>query len=78
MRLAKVRAQLDRLGITYQYSEDDDCGSIDFEHKGLRYNVWEYPAPERGAESNVRSTGHQEDFGENYEDEIADILRSWR
>ena len=78
MRLAKVRAQLDRLGITYQYSEDDDCGSIDFEHKGLRYNVWEYPAPERGAESNVRSTGRQEDFGENYEDESADILRSWR
>lgn len=78
MRLAKVRAQLDRLGITYQYNEDDDCGSIDFEHKGLRYNVWEYPAPERGAESNVRSTGRQEDFGENYEDEIADILRSWR
>ena len=78
MRLAKVRAQLDRLGIKYQYSEDDDCGSIDFEHKGLRYNIWEYPAPERGAESNVRSTGRQEDFGENYEDEIADILRSWR
>ncbi len=78
MRLNKIAAELDRLGIRYQYSEDDDCASFDFEHKGLRYNIWEYPAPERGAESNVRSTGRQEDFGENYEEEIAAILRSWK
>ena len=77
MRLEKVRSQLDRLGITYQYSEDNDCGSIDFEHKGLRYNIWEYPAPERGCESNVRACGRQEDFTGDYEDQIVDILRTW-
>ena len=78
MRLAKVGAELDRLGIRYQYSEDDDCGSIDFEYKGLRYNIWEYPEPERGCESNVRSTGRQEDFTGDYEEQIVDILKNWR
>ena len=77
MRLTKIRDQLDNMGIKYTYTEDNDCGSIDFEHKGLRYNIWEYPAPERGAESNVRSTGRQEDFSGDYEAEIVDILRRW-
>ena len=66
------------MNIQYKYSEEDDCGSIDFEHKGLRYNIWEYPPPERGAESNVRSTGRQEDFTGDYEEEIVSILRGWR
>ena len=78
MRLEKVRRQLSSMGIPFEYTEDDDCGSIDFEHKGLRYNIWEYPAPERGAQSNIRSTGRQEDFGENYEEELVNILKGWR
>ncbi|MBR5337974.1 MAG: kinase [Lachnospiraceae bacterium] len=77
MRLTRIRNQLDMMGIKYQYTEENDCGSIDFDHKGLRYNIWEYPAPERGAESNVRSTGRQEDFSGDYEAEIVDILRRW-
>lgn len=78
MRLEKVQRQLTSMGIPFTYTEEDDCGSIDFEHKGLRYNIWEYPAPERGAESNLRSTGRQEDFGENYEEELINILKGWR
>ena len=77
MRLTRIRNQLDMMGIKYQYTEENDCGSIDFDHKGLRYNIWEYPAPERGAESNVRSTGRQEDFSGDYEAEIVEILRRW-
>ena len=77
MRLEKIRNQLDMMGIRYQYTEENDCGSIDFDHKGLRYNIWEYPEPERGAESNVRATGRQEDFNGDYEETIVDILRSW-
>ncbi|MBE6015086.1 MAG: kinase [Lachnospiraceae bacterium] len=78
MRLQKIQNQLNNMGIKYSYSEEDDCGSIDFEHKGLRYNIWEFPAPERGAESNIRSTGRQEEFGASYEEELLDILKSWR
>ena len=78
MRLEKVQRQLSSMGIRFEYTEEDDCGSIDFEHKGLRYNIWEYPAPERGAQSNIRSTGRQEDFGENYEEDLVQILKGWR
>ena len=78
MRLQKIQDQLGLMGIKFTYSEEDDCGSIDFEHKGLRYNIWEFPAPERGAESNIRSTGRQEEFGADYEEELLSILKSWR
>lgn len=77
MRLEKIQAALTAKGINYSYSEEDDCGSIDFEHKGLRYNIWEFPAPERGAESNIRTTGRQEEFGENYEEELLEILKKF-
>ncbi len=77
LRLLKLQDQLKKMGIAFSYTEEDDCGSIDFEHKGLRYNIWEYPAPERGAESNLRSTGRQEEYGENYEEELLQILKTW-
>ena len=55
MRLERIQEVLISKGIQYSYTEEDDCGSIDFEYKGLRYNIWEFPAPERGAESNIRT-----------------------
>lgn len=77
MRLVKLQEVLNAKGIKFSYAEEDDCGSIDFEHKGLRYNIWEYPAPERGAQSNIRLTGRQEEYGENYEEELLEILKEF-
>ena len=78
MRLERIQEVLISKGIQYSYTEEEDCGSIDFEYKGLRYNIWEFPAPERGAESNIRTTGRQEEFGENYEEEILEILKKFQ
>ena len=77
MRLERIQAHLKALGVAYHYSEEDDCGSIDFIHRGLSYYIWEYPAPERGAESNVRTAGRGEDFEDDYEQQILEILQSW-
>ena len=77
MRLARIQSQLNDMGIRFQYIEEDDCGSINFIHRGLSYYIWEFPEPERGAESNVRTAGRGEDFEENYEEAILEILKNW-
>ena len=77
MRLEKIQLQLKNMGITFKYVEEDDCGSINFIHRGLSYYIWEYPAPERGVESNVRTAGRSEDFEGDYEAAILDILKTW-
>ena len=77
MRLLKIREFLTGRNMPFTYTQEDDCGSIDFIHRGLSYHIWEYPAPERGAQSNVRSAGRSEDFDGDYEEQILDILRSW-
>lgn len=77
MRLAGICDYLSGHGYKYQYREDDDCGSIEFEHRGLHYHIWEYPAPERGAESNLRSAGRSEEYEGDYEKTLLDILQSW-
>ena len=77
MRLETIRTFLPQRGISFTYSEEDDCGSIQFISNGLNYHVWEYPAPERGAQSNVRTCGKSEEFEENYEEEILALLKSW-
>lgn len=78
MRLEKIQAYLKEKTMTYEYWEEDDCGSITFMDGGLQYHIWEYPAPERGADSNVRNAGKSEDFEEGYEEEILNILKSWK
>ena len=77
MRLQKIREFMTLRAMPFQYAEEDDCGSITFVHRGLQYHIWEYPAPERGADSNVRTTGRSEEFNENYEEEILAILQRW-
>ena len=77
MRLEKIQTFLQSRNMPYSYTQEDDCGSIDFIHRGLSYYIWEFPAPDRGAESNVRTAGRGEDFEENYEEAILTILRSW-
>ena len=77
MRFIQIQNHLKTRNMPFQYFEEDDCGSITFIHRGLSYHIWEYPAPERGAQSNVRSAGRSEDFDGDYEEQILDILRSW-
>lgn len=77
MRLERVQQQLKSMGILFQFIEENDCGSINFIHRGLSYYIWEFPAPERGAESNIRTAGRGEDFEENYEEAILAILKTW-
>ena len=77
MRLEKIRSFMTAHKMPFEYFEEDDCGSINFIHRGLSYYIWEYPAPERGAQSNVRTAGRGEDFEEDYEEQILQILHTW-
>ncbi len=77
MRFKKIRAYLDSKNWPYRYTENNDCGGIDFNHRGLAYHIWEYPEPERGAQSNVLGAGRMIDYEDNYEEQILDILKSW-
>lgn len=77
MRLEAIRDFLDAKHIDYQYSENDDCGGIEFTRRGLAYHIWEYPEPERGAASNVRTWGRMEDYEDDYEQSIIDVMRDW-
>ena len=77
MRLNNIREYLDRQGIEYAYNENDDCGGIEFTRRGLNYHIWEYPEPERGAASNVRTWGRMEDFEGDYETAIIEVMRGW-
>ena len=75
MRLEKLQDCLKQRGWSYRYAEEDGCGSIDWEHRGLTYHVWEF-APD-GAESNVKIAGRMEDYEGDYEDEIIRIIETW-
>lgn len=77
MRLKKIQDFMNRASMPFQYSEEDDCGSINFIHRGLSYHIWEYPAPERGAQSNIRSCGKSEDYEGDYEEQIVAIMAQW-
>lgn len=77
MRLTAIQDYMRQKNMPFTYVEDNDCGSIIFNHRGLSYHIWEYPAPERGAESNVRTAGRSEDFEGDYEAQIMEILREF-
>ncbi len=77
MRLEAIQACLNSKNMPYEYWEEQDCGSISFLHRGLSYHIWEYPAPERGAESNVRTAGRSEDYEGDYETKIIEILQDF-
>lgn len=77
MRLEKIQELLHSRKMPFTYTEENDTGSIDFVHRGLSYHIWEYPAPERGAESNIRTAGRGEDFEGDYEQQLLDILSTW-
>lgn len=77
MRLEQIQNFLQSRNMPYSYTEEENCGSIDFIHRGLSYHIWEYPAPERGAQSNIRTAGRGEDFEDDYEQQLLEILRTF-
>ena len=78
MRLSRIQEYMTQRGMKYSYREEDDCGTIEFDHRGLHYHIWESPAPERGAESNVLSAGRSVEYEGDYEEAILEILKSWQ
>ena len=77
MRLESIQEHLKNKGVAYRYFEEDGCGTIEFIHRGLAYHIWEYPAPERGAQSNVLSCGKSIDYEGDYEEQIVAIMARW-
>lgn len=78
MRLEKLQDFLKEKNWKYRYTEEDGCGSIDFEYRGVAYHVWEFFDGVWGAETNVKHGGAREDVMGDYENLILEELKSWR
>lgn len=79
MRLEKIQKILRDKKISFDYSEEDGCGSIDFEYRGLSYHIWEYADQEKpcGVETNLRNVGRTEELEGDYEQKLSEILQSF-
>ncbi len=77
MRLLRVQEALKQKGITYTYSEEDGCGSLDFLFRGLGFHVWEYHDGVWGVETNVFNVGRSQDLEGDYETVIVQEILSW-
>ena len=78
MRLIKVQNTLKKMNLQFEYTEIEECGSLDFEYRGLRYHIWEFRDGEWGVETNIRQGGKDEELLGEYEDEIVKILGEWK
>ena len=78
MRLEAVQSKLKEKGIQYTYTEEDGCGSIDFEYRGLSYHIWEYADDGNpcGVETNIRHGGRTEEIEGDYQQELLKALES--
>ncbi|HIX77533.1 MAG TPA: kinase [Candidatus Fusicatenibacter merdavium] len=78
MRLEKTQRYLKDKGYSYTYTEEDGMGSIDFDHRGLKYHIWEFQDGDiSGVETNLRTSGRSEDLTGDYEKEMIEILETW-
>ena len=77
MKLQMVQNALKQKNIKYEYTEEDDCGSLDFMFRGLRFHVCEYHDEVWGAETNIYESGRSQDIEGDYEKEIAAEILSW-
>lgn len=78
MRLEKIQEYLNGRGWPFQYSEEDGVGSIDFEHRGLTYHIWEFEENGVcGAETNLRTSGRTEDVTGDYEKKMIELMETW-
>lgn len=76
-RLSRVLAFVKKRGWRYTMSEEDGCGSIDFEYRGVPYHIWEFYDGEWGVETNLRHGGRQEEILGDYESEMLEIMKDW-
>lgn len=77
-RLGRIQEYLQGKGWDYAYTQEDGCGSIDFDYRGVPYHIWEFEDDgKRGAEANLRHGGRQEEFFGDYEAELLELLKSW-
>lgn len=77
MRLQKIQNALRQKKIIFTYVEEDGCGSIDFQFRGLRYHIWEFQDEDWGVETNVYLAGRSEDVLGDYETKIAELILTW-
>lgn len=78
MRLKMVQEYLHTRGWEFRYTEEDGLGSIDFEHRGLPYHIWEFEEDgSYGAETNLRTSGRTEDMTGDYEEQMIEIMKTW-
>ena len=60
MRLEKIQKVLKEKNFPYTYTEEDGCGSIDFEYRGVVYHVWEFQDQDQwGADFRTRISGER-------------------
>ncbi len=78
--LERIQAYLKEQGWEYRYSQEEGCGSIDFDYRGVPYHIWEFEDEEgqRGAEANLRHGGRQEEFFGDYERELIALMEEWK
>ena len=77
MCLEKIQNALKEKRISYEYTEEDDCGSLDFLFRGLKFHVWEFEDNGWGAETNIFDAGRSEDIEGDYEQIISAEILSW-
>ncbi len=78
MRLEKTQCSLAKKNIMFSYTEEDGCGSLDFQFRGLRYHIWEFQDDGLwGVDTNVKCAGRSEDILGDYDTEIADLILTW-
>lgn len=77
MRLEKIQDALKQKRITWKYTEEDGCGSLDFLFRGLSYHVWEFYDGTWGVQTNIFNVGRSEDIEGEYEEIIVKEILSW-
>lgn len=78
MRLEKVKKALEQKKISFEYCEEDECGSIDFIFRGLKFHVWEFQENGTfGVETNIFNVGKARDIEGDYEKVLVDEILSW-
>ena len=77
MHMTQIQSVLNEKKITFSYTEEDNCGSIDFEHRGLRYHIWEFADDVEpvGVETNLRYAGRDEEIEGDYDTILAEHLK---
>ena len=78
MRLEKIQNWMKENEVPYKYTEEDGCGSLDFEHRGLSYHIWEFADGDVpcGVETNLFHAGRSEDIEGDYEEILLKELKA--